>query len=490
MPAIHLHHLSFQYTRAVDVLVDVDVHIGPGWTGVVGANGSGKTTLMRLVTGELEPSVGSVSIDPADASFVLCEQTVDEPSPEIEILATSWTGPDASLRKRLGLDVDQIQRWPSLSPGERKRWQIAAALSRRPGVLMLDEPTNHLDTDGLGLLIAELQRFDGVGLLVSHDRHLLEDLTVRTLRVDRGRVSLWNSSYETARAGWLAVESEKQVEHERLKREAKRAEVLLAEQRRVNERKRAAFKKRNNTRSFKDIDARSAARGNQHREGDKAAGKALATSAGKRDRAVDAVAAVEVAKELGGKVFVGFSPSPKRVVASHSGPLVAGDHLVREHVEMTVERSDRWWVKGANGAGKTTLLKSLVGSVTMPEEKVLHLEQELTAAQGRDLMRQVRSLSHADLGKVLSVVAALGVDPEVLLASDQPSPGELRKVAMALGLGRQAWLVVLDEPTNHLDIPSLERLEAALETYPGALVVATHDELFASRLNLGVFELS
>ncbi len=490
MPAIHLNHLSFRYTRAVDVLGDLDVHIGPGWTGVVGANGSGKTTLLRLITGELEPSEGSVSVDPADSVVVLCEQTVDEPSPEIETLASSWTGPDASMRRRLGLEVDQIQRWPSLSPGERKRWQIAAALSHRPGVLMLDEPTNHLDIDGLGLLIGELKRFDGVGLLVSHDRQLLDDLTIRTLRVDRGRVSLWNGPYEAARAGWLAVESERQAEHERLKKEAKRAEAIVVEQRRVNERKRAAFKKRNNTRSFKDIDARSAARGNQHREGDKAAGRALAASANKRDRAVEAVEAVDVTKNPGGRVFVGFSPSPKRIVASHSGSLIAGDHLVRDQVELRVERSDRVWVRGLNGAGKTTLLKSLVDSASLPDEKVLFLQQELTAAQGRYLIKLVRSLSHTDLGKVMSVVAALGVDPEVLLASEQPSPGELRKVAMALGLGRQAWLVVLDEPTNHLDIPSLERLESALDAYPGALVVATHDELFASRLNLSVFELS
>jgi ATPase subunit of ABC transporter with duplicated ATPase domains len=90
---------------------------------------------------------------------------------------------------------------------------------------------------------------------------------------------------------------------------------------------------------------------------------------------------------------------------------------------------------------------------------------------------------------VLSVVAALGVDPDDLLVSARPSPGEARKLAIALGLGVGAWLMVLDEPTNHLDLPAVERIEVALEGYPGALVVVTHDETFAARTTTTVWAL-
>ncbi len=81
----------------------------------------------------------------------------------------------------------------------------------------------------------------------------------------------------------------------------------------------------------------------------------------------------------------------------------------------------------------------------------------------------------------MALVAALGVSPDRLLASERPSPGEARKLSIALGLGRHAWALVLDEPTNHMDLPSIERLEGALAEYPGALLLISHDHAFARR---------
>jgi ATPase subunit of ABC transporter with duplicated ATPase domains len=326
-------------------------------------------------------------------------------------------------------------------------------------------------------------------LVVSHDRSLLETLTTRTLRVDRGNVTLWNGAYSEASAGWLAVESAARAQHDRLKSEAKKAERHLVELRQVNEQKRARFKRTNNTASFKDIDSRSAARQSKHREGEKAAGKTLSTAAKASQRAADAVAADGMRRTVGGDVSFAFEPAPKRLVASHVGPLKVGDLTIIEHVEISVERTDRIWVRGPNGVGKTTLLRALISNAGLPTDKVLFLEQEMTPEEVDGVVAQMQALPTDQRGSVLGIVALLGVDPAVLLASKRPSPGEARKLAMALGLGRAAWLLVLDEPTNHLDLPSIERLQTALAGYPGALVVVTHDAEFAKNLNLEPHDL-
>jgi ATPase subunit of ABC transporter with duplicated ATPase domains len=204
MSSLRAHGVSFAFSDAVPLLTDVEFHLPPGWTGLVGANGAGKSTLLRLLAGELRPTEGHLQYEPRTPLLCLCPQSVEALTPDITAFAESWEAVARRVLGQLGLAPGALERWPTLSPGERKRWQIGAALASEPDVLLLDEPTNHLDAEARAWLIAALRRFRGVGVVVSHDRTLLEELTTSTLRIHVGEARLWPGSYSVAQQCWEA----------------------------------------------------------------------------------------------------------------------------------------------------------------------------------------------------------------------------------------------------------------------------------------------
>jgi macrolide transport system ATP-binding/permease protein len=143
---------------------------------------------------------------------------------------------------------------------------------------------------------------------------------------------------------------------------------------------------------------------------------------------------------------------------------------------------DRIAISGKNGAGKTLLLEHVLNQMTTPLDKIVLMPQEISAAAASELLDQARSLQGDQLGHLMTVVSRLGSRPDRLLQSPQPSPGEIRKLLLAMGMARSPHLIVLDEPTNHLDLPSIEALETALAECPCALLIVSHDERFVDAL--------
>jgi ATPase subunit of ABC transporter with duplicated ATPase domains len=465
----------------VPLLTDVDLHLIPGWTGLVGPNGAGKTTLLRLLAGDLRPDAGAVVHDPKGMSLVTCQQRVDVCTPEISRLAAADDGAARRLRGELALASADLARWGTLSPGERKRWQIAAALAGEPDALLLDEPTNHLDGEGRALLIAALRRFAGIGVVVSHDRALLDELTARTLRIDATQVQDVWLPYSEARRAWEAERDEHNAARAALQQRHQQLERRLADERRALAGATAKRSRRTRMRNQHDSDARTLGAATLAEWAEKSIGRGAAVVRRSLERATAELAERPYLGELGADIAIAAELAPQPYLAALDvAELRAGPRRVLGPVRVALARDARVRLAGRNGAGKTTLLRALLAARRCPDARLLVVPQDMSQEQCDDTLAEARALPADVRGRVLSIVAALGVDPGRLLRSRHPSPGEARKLLLAFGLGRPVWGLVLDEPTNHLDLPAIERLQAALARFPGALLLVSHDDAFAA----------
>ena len=487
MLSIRLERLAFAYSDLVPLLSDVELHVGRGFTGVVGENGAGKSTLFGLIERRLAPSAGRVVVEPADLVVASCPQDLEDLLPDATALAERDDRDAARWRGLLALEPAQLARWATLSPGERRRWQLGGVLARAPDVVLLDEPTNHVDGAGRALLIDALRRFPGAGLVISHDRALLDELTTATIRVHAGHAVRYPGRYSEARQTWEADEQRARDVRGAARRVAVQAARRLTIARDDH---RAADASRSLRKADpKDHDARGMMRKGLQARAEAGLGRRVEVARRDAEAAEARIPDAPIAKTLGRSVFVGYERCPRRWLLELAADAIhAGGAEILRDVRVAVRPTDRIRIAGDNGAGKTTLIRALLAA--SPEsDRLLVLPQELAPDAGATLLAELRTLAPTLRGRTLAIVAALGVDPDRLLGSAAPSPGEARKLALALGLGRHAWGLVLDEPTNHLDLPSIERLEDALAAFPGALILVSHDDAFAARCTTTTWQL-
>jgi macrolide transport system ATP-binding/permease protein len=476
-PIVAIRDVSFSYDNAAENLFsDLSVHFPAGFTGVIGANGAGKTTLLRIICSDLQPDLGVIQ---GVHGAIYCEQRTDDAPVNLPLFLQDWDHEAIELRGRLGIEPDFYERWHLLSHGERKRTQIGFALWHKPDLLAIDEPTNHIDSDARDLLITSLKNYRGVGIIVSHDRELLDELCIQCLWFEPPTVRTYIGGFTQASEQRQTDQNTAIQGRKKLTREHKKLQQEVVRRREKSSAEHSNRSKRGLSR--KDSDAREKI--DRARVADSKSGQTLRQLSGKSEQQRVQLAAAHIEKDYETGIWLPGSTSQRDTLFNlESGQIPLGPRRVLRHPNLVMKPTDRIALTGLNGTGKSTLVQHLVNNLNVPADKLVVIQQEITADEATKVLNDARALENEKLGHLMNVVSRLGSRPQRLLASRQPSPGEIRKLLLALGMGRAPHLIVMDEPTNHLDIPSIEALESALSDSPCGLLLVSHDQRFLGRI--------
>ena len=529
LPAyLHARNISLAL-GARHILVDVDVSLDPGHRiGLVGPNGVGKSTLLRVLAGGLRPDAGSVSLAPPNAMVGYLDQEPERGDESVLDYVSRRTGVGAAhaeldmataamaagsagaddrysvtLERWLALgaadlDVRVGEMWSTLgltdrlltqamttlSGGEAARVSLAALMLTRFDVLLLDEPTNDLDLDSLDRLEQFVNGVQGAVALVSHDREFLRRVVTDVAELDEftHAVTVFSGGYDTyinereiaRQHAWEAWEEY----------DSKRSTLAQRSQREREWATQGSSRAKNDT-SEKDKFVR-AYKINQTEQ--------LAGRAARTDRAMERLEVVEQPRESWDlRMTIATAPRSGALVARLRDAVVSVGSFKLGPVTLEINYGERVVIVGPNGSGKTTMLGALLGSVPLasgtqrmgPSVRLGRLEQARTQLEsaGSTTLASFQAVTGLVISEARTLLAKFGIGAEhVHRPVGSLSPGERTRLVLALFMAVGCNCLVLDEPTNHLDLPAIEQIEQAVDTFPGTVLLVSHDRVLLEHI--------
>lgn len=526
MSIININNISHSWDYGDHpVFQNVSFSLDPGEkVGLIGPNGCGKTTLLQIISGQLEPTSGTIiktstisrygylpqlpeAETAADLYTFLCSSDPEQPAlmPNRESGdRENDLGPDAGLDKEKARFRARVERtlkgfgftpaqWAQplndLSSGQRSRAWLAKTILSDPEVLFLDEPTNHLDLAGREFLEDFLLAFKGAALIVSHDRYFLNRVAGRILDLRRGSLHVYPGNYDSYAALRNAREERQWQEYDLHNKTIRKLETEATA--------RMAWSQRTE-------------RGWKREPGDKQPddkAKRYAKKMAKRAKAVRTKIEQKLEREKADKPFVekrvklkfpDIESLPGYALTVDSLAKSFGIHSVLTDFSLDLHRGERLVITGPNGCGKSTLIKILAGELDpdagqfrWAKRAVLgyYPQEQLALDPAATALEEVLKCGCSAEQAWTFLGALMMREDYVLKNTDQFSAGERAKIILARLLLSGANVLLLDEPTNHLDIDSTEALERALAEYGGTLMIISHDRYLTERLATRVISL-
>ncbi len=498
------------------VLKDVSFHINEyEKAAIVGINGAGKSTLLRMITGELSPDIGTVTLaknktlgylaqhQDLSAERTIYEEVLEgkrelldmearlqEMEKQMEHLSSEQLEAHMNayhqllhifdsrngfglrsevngVLKGLGFDESEFDKnCDALSGGQKTRVSLARLLVTHPDIILLDEPTNHLDIESISWLENFLLNYKGTVVIVAHDRYFLDRIVSKVIAVSLHRAEVYTGNYSEYAKKAAERRAEYLHAYENQQREIKHQEEVIVKLRQFNREK-----------SIKRAES--------------------------REKQLEKMEVLEKPQAEHSAMQIRLTPS----VISGNDVLTVENISKSFHrqtlfsgIEFSLKRGERVALIGQNGTGKTTILK-IINEVYMPDTGTIRLgsnviigyyDQEQQNLDGNKTIFDEISDDYPTLtiSKIRNVLAAfLFTGEDVYKRVSDLSGGERGRVALAKLMLSDANFLILDEPTNHLDMESKEILEEALNAYEGTVFFVSHDRYFINKVATRVLNL-